>query len=125
YDGSYGTYGPAFDATAELSAVLIDAGDIRVFGSFVVFQMFADGKITEAQILTHPSLGSTPPDIQDAGWQPVNSNYVVIENDQQGTVINPVTPVTARQIQIRGVNDGRYGFGQWMELRALKGFGPP
>lgn len=133
-DPSY-VYKPGFNAGLTIDSVsatdafiVIDLGSVRNFTTLRVFQMFSDGKVTEAAIYKHASTGTTWPTVSDAGW--VEVKRAKISAGKQVSASSSTTCPTSldfsatssRYIKLNFKNQGEFGDTSWIEVGAAKLF---
>ncbi|MDX2189002.1 MAG: LamG-like jellyroll fold domain-containing protein, partial [Bacteroidota bacterium] len=108
--------------------LVVDMSQVRNLSSFAVFQMFADGKVTHFRAYAHPNTSSAPA-WNDGAWSALFSEGVVGAGNLSGnnvtlpTIFNFAT-VSTRYLKFEFRNDGRYGNPSYIEVRAVKAFGP-
>ena len=108
--------------------LVIDLGAATAFDRLQIYQMFSDGKTTHVRFATHPATGATPPPATDAGWAPITAGFELVGPGAiAGNTVTQPTVVTyasrtTRYLRVEARNDGRYGSGNYLELRALKMF---
>lgn len=128
-------YKPGFNAgftidsvTATSSFIVIDLGAVKNFTTLRVFQMFSDGKVTEAAIYKHPQTNGTWPTVSDAGWVEVKRSKI-----SAGKQLNATSEITcptsldfsatsSRYIKLNFKNQGEFGDPSWIEVGAAKLF---
>lgn len=119
--------------------VVIDLGSAQTFNTLRVFQMFSDGKVTQASLYTIAETGGTRPAFNDAGWQlaaqapvgaglPLDSSFDPLPFSTRSakfiacpTVI-PLGTKSSRYVQLRFKNSGEFGNPSWIEVGAAKLF---
>lgn len=119
--------------------VVIDLGSAQTFNTLRVFQMFSDGKVTQASLYTISETGGTRPAFNDPGWQlaaqapvgaglPLDSSFNPLPFNTRSakfiacpTVI-PLGTKSSRYVQLRFKNSGEFGDPSWIEVGAAKLF---
>jgi hypothetical protein len=116
--------------------LLIDCSRVVEFALFTFFQMFADGKVTHVRLFSHPDTGRTVPAIDDSRWKPLSPDFLQVgAGFVQAGVGHPCVrascqleldkPVATRWLRLEAKNDGAHSQPGYIEIRCVKGFGPP
>lgn len=130
YDRTGSTWSTYGDPTT-VGYLIVDLGAARTIGSFSVFQMFSDGKVTHVQIFAHSSSADPHPAQTDGAWAEltagmtqVGAQTVVDDRVTDPLRINLVAPVSTRYLKIHAKNDGSLGNPSYIEIRSIKAFAP-
>ena len=128
-------YKPNFNAgftidsvTATSAYIVLDLGAVKNFTTLRIFQMFSDGKVTEAAIYRHPSTSTAWPTVSDAGWVEVARSKIGAGLQQYGssTTTCPTSidfsATSSRYIMMNFKNQGEFGDPSWIEVGAAKLF---
>lgn len=128
-------YKPGYNAgftidsvTATSAFVVLDLGAVKNFTTLRIFQMFSDGKVTEAAIYRHPNTGSTWPTVSDAGWSEVARSKIgaglQLYSDSTTTCPTAIdfSATSSRYIMMNFKNQGEFGNPSWIEVGAAKLF---
>ena len=123
-----GNLGFTIDSVNDTSAfVVVDLGSVRNFTTLRIFQMFSDGKVTEAAIYRHPSVGATWPTVSDAGWIEVKRSKIGagkenIDSSVTCPTILDFSATTSRYVMFNFKNRGEFGDPSWIEVGGAKLF---
>ena len=128
-------YKPGFNAgftidsvTATSAFIVLDLGAVKNFTTLRIFQMFSDGKVTEAAIYRHPSTSTTWPTVSDAGWVEVARSKIGagLKQNLTSTTTCPTSidfsATSSRYIMMNFKNQGEFGDPSWIEVGAAKLF---
>ena len=106
--------------------VVVDLGTSRIFNTLRVFQMFSDGKVTQASLFVNSTTGSSRPSYNDSGWQLAGQSVVGQGQNNISTVSCPTAislgTQNSRYVKLVFKNTGEYGFSDWLELGGVKLF---
>ncbi len=106
--------------------LVVDLQAVRTLARFVVFQMFSDGKTTQATFYSHATTGATPPASTDGGWVLRGGGAVGAGTDGGTVITSPTTftvpAFTTRYLKIRALNDGSQLSTSYIELKGVKAF---
>lgn len=126
--GSF-NHGFTIDSVTATSAfAVVDLGVVRTFTTLRIFQMFSDGKVTEAAIYRHPNTGTTWPTVSDAGWIEVKRSKIgagkkVTSNSSVTCPTNlDFSATTSRYVMFNFRNQGEFGDPSWIEIGGAKLF---
>jgi hypothetical protein len=106
--------------------VVVDLGQSRTFNTFRVFQMFSDGKVTQASLFINSDSSSTRPSYNNSDWQLAGQGVVGQGLNQSSQVACPTAislgTQTSRYVKLVFRNTGEYGNSSWLEVGAVKLF---
>ncbi|MEI8239291.1 MAG: fibronectin type III domain-containing protein [Actinomycetota bacterium] len=127
----YSNAGFTVDSITDTEAyVVLDLGAVRNFTTLRVFQMFSDGKVTQASIAVHPSTGASMPAWNDAGWSEVDRSAVGSGRSEPASVGDFVTcpsvldfgARSSRYVKLTFLNRGEFGSPSYIEVSGVKLF---
>jgi len=106
--------------------VVVDLGTSRIFNSLRVFQMFSDGKVTQASLFVNSTTGSSRPSYNDSGWQLAGQSVVGQGINNISTVSCPTAislgTQNSRYVKLVFKNTGEYGNSSYLEVGGVKLF---
>lgn len=116
-------------ATTE-AFVVIDLRSVTAFTTLRVFQMFSDGKTTQASIAIHAESSDTTPVYNDAGWTELDRRGVGtgLQSMLGSNLVTSCPTVldvgahASRYVRLSFKNSGEFGDPSWVEVGAVKLF---
>jgi len=123
--------GFTIDSIATTEAfVVIDLRTVTAFTTLRVFQMFSDGKTTQASIAVHAESSDTTPVYNDAGWTELDRRGVGtgLQSMQGSNLVTSCPTVldvgahASRYVRLSFKNSGEFGDPSWIEVGAVKLF---
>jgi hypothetical protein len=120
------TYNTASIATVR-GYVVIDLGAVRSFTTLRVFQMFSDGKVTDARLSVSSNTTGTFPAVGDGSWTVVSPRTGIGQGLRATPYVTCPTILdfgahSARYVLLESWNAGQFGSPNWIELSAAKLF---
>lgn len=126
--------GFTIDSIATTEAfVVIDLRTVTAFTTLRVFQMFSDGKTTQASIAIHSESTDSTPVYNDAGWTELERRGVGtgMQSTIGGNLLTSCPTVldvgahASRYVRLSFKNSGEFGDPSWIEVGAVKLFFEP
>jgi hypothetical protein len=113
------------DPAGNRAFVVIDLKQIRQFNTLRVFQMFSDGKVTDAALSTSDTYGDNWPMFDDQSWTEVVPRSPVAAGSEAAGIgrcptVFGFTPATARYVRLDLWNTGAFGGGNYVEIAGAK-----
>ncbi len=113
--------------------VVIDLRAVTPFTTLRVFQMFSDGKTTQASLAIHPETTDATPLYNDAGWTELDRQGVGtgLQSTVGGNLLTSCPTVldvgahASRYVRLSFTNSGEFGDPSWIEVGAVKLFFEP
>lgn len=111
--------------TGNRAFIVIDLKGIRQFNTLRLFQVFSDGKVTDAALSTSSTYGDNWPMFDDDSWtEVVDKSPVNVGREDAGIGTCPTvlgfTPATARYVRLDLWNTGAFGSGSFVEIAGAK-----
>ena len=105
--------------------VVIDLKQVRQFNTLRVFQMFSDGKVTDAAMSTSSTYGDNWPMFDDQSWTEVVPRSPVTAGAESGGIgrcptVFGFTPAIARYVRLDLWNTAAYGGDTYVEVAGAK-----
>ena len=105
--------------------IVIDLKGVRQFNTLRLFQMFSDGKVTDAALSTSSTYGDNWPMFDDGSWTEVVPRSAVTAGAESGGIgtcptVFGFTPATARYVRLDLWNTGSFGGGNYVEIAGAK-----